>query len=99
MFENSKKLILCATNNSLTAGLWHGTKLQSYAEFSNRDQDYTAFSEYLAQQGDTNIYLIVDAIEEDYKLESLPHTTGGARREIINRKLRATIGELTPKLL
>jgi hypothetical protein len=87
MFENSKKLILCATNNSLTAGLWHGTKLQSYAEFTNRDQDYTAFSEYLAQQGDTNIYLIVDAIEEDYKLESLPHTTGGARREIINRKL------------
>jgi uncharacterized membrane protein len=87
MLSNSKKLILCATNKSLTAGLWHGTKLQTYAVFSNTDEDYTAFSEYLAQQGDTNIYLIVDAIEEDYKVESLPHTTGGARREIIERKL------------
>jgi hypothetical protein len=87
MLSNPKKLILCATNKSLTAGLWYGTKLQTYAVFSNTDEDYTAFSEYLAQQGDTNIYLIVDAIEEDYKVESLPHTTGGARREIIERKL------------
>jgi hypothetical protein len=87
MLSNPKKLILCATNKSLTAGLWYGAKLQSYAVFSNTDDDYTAFSEYLAQYGDTNIYLIVDAIEEDYKVESLPHTTGGARREIIERKL------------
>jgi hypothetical protein len=87
MLSNPKKLILCATNSGLTAGLWQGTKLQTYAVFSNTDQNYTAFSEYLAQHGNTNIYLIVDAVEEDYKLESLPHTTGGARREIVDRKL------------
>ena len=56
MFSSAKKLILCANNNSLTAGIWHGTKLQSYAVFNNIDQDYTAFSEYLAKQPDTNIY-------------------------------------------
>ena len=87
MLNSAKKLILCANNNSLTAGLWHGTKLQNYAVFSNRDQDYTAFSEYLTQQPNTNIYLIVDAVEEDYRLESLPHTSGRARVEIIERKL------------
>ena len=87
MFENTKKLICCATNHSLIAGLWHGTKLQTYAVFSNIDDDHTAFSQYLSQHNDTNIYLIVDAVEEDYKLESLPHTSGGARREIIERKL------------
>lgn len=87
MLSSAKKLILCANNTSLTAGIWHGTKLQSYAVFNNVDQDYTAFSEYLAKQPDTNIYLIVDAVEEDYKLESLPHTSGRARREIIERKL------------
>lgn len=87
MLSSAKKLILCANNSSLTAGIWHGTKLQSYAVFNNIDQDYTAFSEYLAKQPDTNIYLIVDAVEEDYKLESLPHTAGRARREIIERKL------------
>ena len=87
MLSNRKKLILCATNTSLTAGLWYGTKLQSYTVFSNSDADYSAFSEYLAQHIGTNIYLIVDAVEEDYKLESMPHTTGGARREIVARKL------------
>ena len=87
MLTNPKKIILCATNNSLTAGFWHGTKLQTYAVFSNNSQDHTRFSEYLAQHVDINVYLIADAIEEDYRLESLPHTTGGARREIVERKL------------
>ena len=87
MFAKSKKLILCVTNTSLIAGLWHGSKLQSYQVFKNQDGDHTAFSQYLTQHINVNIYLIVDAIEEDYKLESLPHTTGNARREIVERKL------------
>lgn len=87
MFGNTQKIILCITNQSLTAGLWHGNKLQSYQIFKNKDEDYTAFSRYLAKFPDVNVYLIVDAIEEDYKLEALPHTTGSARREIVERKL------------
>ena len=87
MFTNAHKLILCVTNTSLTAGLWHGTRLQSYRVFKNEDDDHTAFSEYLVQHGNINIYLIADVVEEDYKLESLPHTTGKARREIVDRKL------------
>ncbi|KAG1649562.1 Type 4 fimbrial assembly protein PilB [Nymphon striatum] len=67
----------------LTAGIWHGAKLQSYQVFKNQDEDHTAFSEYMAKHASINVYLIVDAIEEDYKLEALPHTTGNARREII----------------
>lgn len=87
MLSSAKKLILCANNNSLTAGIWYGTKMQSFAVFNNEDHDYTAFSEYLAQQSNVDIYLIVDAVEEDYRLESLPHTAGRARAEIIERKL------------
>lgn len=87
MLGNTQKLILCVTNQSLTAGLWHGTKLQSYQVFKNQDEDHTAFSQYLAKHQDIDVYLLVDAIEEDYKLEALPHTTGNARREIVERKL------------
>jgi hypothetical protein len=87
MLGSSQKLILCITNQSLMAGLWHGSKLQSYQVFENHDDDYTAFSVYLSKHKDINVYLIVDAIEEDYKLEALPHTTGNARREIVARKL------------
>jgi len=34
-----------------------------------------------------NAYLIADAIEEEYRLESLPHTSGNARAELLERKL------------
>lgn len=87
MFNNAQKLILCVTNTSLTAGLWYGTKLQSYRVFKNQDEDHTAFSDYLVQHANINIYLITDVVEEDYKLESLPHTSGRARSEIVDRKL------------
>jgi hypothetical protein len=87
MFSNAQKLILCATNSSMTVGLWHGTKLHTFRVFKNQDHDHTEFSKYLAQYNNINVYLIADAIEEDYKLESLPHTTGSARREIVERKL------------
>ncbi len=87
MFTSSKKLILCANNNRLTAGVWRGTKLLSFSVFSNAEQDTDVFNEYLAQNENTPIYLIVDAVEEDYKLESLPHTAGRARTEIVERKL------------
>lgn len=87
MLNNARKLILCATNSSLIAGLWHGSKLQTYVVFNNTTENHTAFSEFLAKHIETNIYLIVDAVEEDYRVESLPHTTGAAKREIVERKL------------
>ena len=87
MLTNSKKIILCATKSSLTAGFWYGTKLQNHTVFENTSPEHTRFSQFLAQYVDINIYLIADAVEEDYRLESLPHASGGARREIIERKL------------
>ncbi len=87
MLTSKQKIILCATNTSLTAGYWQGAKLQNYSVFLNADQDHTAFSQFLSQYLGVDIYLIADAVEEDYKLESLPHTAGNARREIVERKL------------
>ncbi len=87
MLASKQKIILCATNTSLTAGVWQGGKLQSHVAFQNNDQNHTAFSQYLGQYPNVDVYLIVDAVEEDYRLESMPHTAGSARREIVERKL------------
>lgn len=87
MFTKSQKIILCVTNHNLTAGLWHGSKLQSYKIFKNQDEDHTAFSQYMSEHTGIDVYLMVDAIEEDYKLEALPHTAGSARRELVARKM------------
>ena len=87
MFAMTKKLILCVTNSGLTAGFWHGSKLQNYSVFKQSNDDYTDFAAFIAQYPDIDVYLIVDAIEENYKLESMPHTTGRARGEMLERRL------------
>ncbi|HQN65111.1 MAG TPA: hypothetical protein PLR90_04690 [Methylophilus sp.] len=87
MLTSKHKIVLCATNTSLTVGVWQGSKLQQHVVFQNTDQDHTAFSQYLSQHPDVDLYLLVDAIEEDYRLETMPHTAGNARREMIERKL------------
>ncbi len=87
MFAKKQKIILYINNQSLTAGLWLGSKLQVYKTFKNKDEEHTAFSRYLAEFTDVDVYIIADAIEEDYKLEALPHAIGKARKELVERKL------------
>ncbi|OIQ92408.1 hypothetical protein GALL_256290 [mine drainage metagenome] len=81
------KLVLCATASHLLAGIWRAGKLQTHQIFMNDDAGHQAFSVFLAQFPATPVYLIADAVEEDYRLESVPHTTGAANRELIDRKL------------
>ena len=84
MFKASQhKIVLCATANNLLAGVWRNGQLQGNQAFANDDVGYAAFTEFLNQYNTAPIYLIADAVEEDYKLESLPHTSGAAKRELI----------------
>ena len=88
MFNGSqKKLVLCATANNLLAGLWHAGKLQGSQTFANDETGHAAFAEFLQQYPATPVYLLADAVEEDYRLERVPHTVGAAKRELIARKL------------
>lgn len=81
------KLILCASNQRLIAGIWYGTKLHHFETFDNHEQGYEAFDQCLKKYPQVNVYMIADAIEEEYRLESLPHTTGSTRAELLERKL------------
>ena len=83
----STKLVLCATADHLLAGLWHAGKLQDNQSFNNDESGHAAFAEFLQQHMATPLYLIADAVEEDYRLEKVPHTSGAAKRELISRKL------------
>jgi len=84
---SQNKLVLCATAHNLLAGLWPAGKLQGSQIFVNDDAGHLAFAEFLQQYPATPVYLMADAVEEDYRLESVPHVTGAAKRELIERKL------------
>ena len=88
MFKGpSNKIVLCATANSLLAGVWAAGKLQGSQSFANHEDGHAAFAAFLQQYPSIPVYLMADAVEEDYRLESVPHTSGMAKRELIARKL------------
>lgn len=81
------KIVLAAFPDRLTAGLWHMGRLRSCQSFHNGEAGLENFRQFLRQHKNTPIYLIVDAVEEDYRLETLPHTFGQARRGLVERRL------------
>ena len=87
MNSRPHKLVLCATSHSLLAGLWRAGKLQGSQAFNNDEAGHEAFAEFLKQYISIPMYLMADAVEEDYRLESVPHTSGAAKKELVNRKL------------
>jgi hypothetical protein len=88
MFKSSTtKLMLCATSQYLLVGLWSRGILQGSQVFNNDDNGHAGVAEFFQQHPDTPVYLIADAVEEDYRVENLPHTSGAAKRELIKRKL------------
>lgn len=81
------KIILYVSNASLTAGVWQAGRLKSYQVFEQDEQGIKDFEHYLQQHPGISIYVLCDSIEEDYRLENLPHTSGNSRRELLARKL------------
>ena len=81
------KIVLCATSKHLTAGIWRLGKLRSYQTFRNEEQGQQDFRSFLQNHPGIPLYLLADDVEEDFRVETLPHTSGTARREMVERKL------------
>lgn len=85
--KQASTIVLYATVSFLVAGVWRNRKLLSFQVFQHDDAGKIAFKQFLQINVESKIYLIVDAVEEDYRLETLPHTTGNERSELLARKL------------
>lgn len=81
------KIVLCALPDRLTAGYWRMGRLVSCQSFVADEQGLHAFAQFLDQHEHAPIHLIADAVEEDYRIESLPHTSGAARKALLERRL------------
>jgi hypothetical protein len=84
MFE---KLIICIQPKSLSASLWRAGRLVQDWQFQADEAGQQAFFGLLKRYPQTRLYALVDSVEEDYRLESLPHVQPFERREMVERKL------------
>jgi hypothetical protein len=84
----ARKLVLCASSFHLTAGVWTGRRLDAVRSFEDVEEDQQAFANFLRAAHGMPVYLMADSVDEDYRFETLPHTSGSDRRDMVERKLK-----------
>lgn len=84
----ANKLLLCISMIGATAARWKGGRLHDCEVFANDEAGIAAFRNYAAASAGTPAFVIVDAVEEDYRFETLPHASGSDRAQMVERKLR-----------
>ncbi|MDP1674462.1 MAG: hypothetical protein Q8L65_15290 [Burkholderiales bacterium] len=84
----ASKLLICISANRTTAARWRGGRLQDCVVFAPDETGADEFRDYVADSGKIPAFIIVDVVEEDYRLETLPHASGSDRAQMVERKLR-----------
>ena len=82
------KLLICISAEQATVSVSHNGKLGACQAFANDDEGAESFDRYVASLKSMPALVMVDAVEEDYRFELLPHATGRDRTELVNRRLR-----------
>ena len=84
----SDSILVCVSAAQVSAAVWRGGRFTTCTVFENDDNGVIAFREFLQTAKRHPVKIIVDAVEEDYRFESLPHSFGSDRAEMLNRKLK-----------
>jgi len=82
------KLVICVTAEQATLAVSHNGRLGPCRSFRNDDQGNESLDHYLAALKRMPVLVMVDAVEEDYRFEMLPHASGRDRAELLDRRLR-----------
>ncbi len=81
------KHILYLTNDKLVALLIKRGSIVGRETFALSDIDVPVFGDYLARYRETPTHLVTDLIEEDFRLDTIPHLRGSDQEAVISRKL------------
>ncbi len=81
------KHFLYLTNDKLVSLVFSGNTLVSRESFGVGSIQTRAFEEQLSKYASSPTYLITDLIEEDFRLDTIPHLRGSDRQAVLDRKL------------
>ena len=81
------KILVSLTARSARFALFERGNLSQLSGYANGEAAWAAFDTLLQAHPSTPVYLMLDTVEEEYRTEVLPHVRGGARREMLKRKL------------
>lgn len=81
------KIILCISAKQATVGVWRLERFVSCNVYTNDEAGHAKFRLFLTRYHNSPVHLIIDAVEEDYRTETMPHSSGKIRNEMLHRKL------------
>ncbi|MHA4871166.1 hypothetical protein ACXZ1M_26105 [Duganella sp. PWIR1] len=82
------KHLFYLTGDQLCAYLWHGGKLTGGVCFVNNRGGVDDFMDYVdSHQRSAPVYILADLIEEDFQRVTMPHVSGRAARQLLQRRL------------
>jgi hypothetical protein len=82
------KIVMCISAEQATAAISQRGRLTDIRKFGNDEKGWSAFETYLRRRPRATISIMADSIDEDYRIERLPHASSGDRKQLIARKLR-----------
>ena len=82
------KLLICVSSQGAVLAYWRGGRIVECQTYAHDDDGLAGFKERIARCTDIPVYVLVDAVEEDYRFETLPHATGSDRTDMVARKLK-----------
>ena len=86
IFTSQLLVYVCAWN--ITVACRRAGKLRLIGQFDADEGGRRAFAATLQMFKGSPVSVMVDSVDEDYRLETLPHVIGSARREMLERRLR-----------
>jgi hypothetical protein len=81
------RLLVCISSAGASVALWRGRLVQA-RRYELGEEGEAAFAQLLATVSNVPVVFMVDSVDEDYRFETLPHTLGRDRQELLGRKLR-----------
>jgi hypothetical protein len=83
-----EKILICVSSLQASAAYWHGGRIAELRHFAHDEKGLADFRQFLAPHANVPVFIMVDAVEEDYRFETLPHSIGPDRAQMVQRKLR-----------
>ena len=83
-----EKLLICISSLQATAAHWRAGKIVQLEQFQHEERGLADFRQFLTPHSNVPVFVMVDAVEEDYRFETLPHSFGPDRTQMVTRKLR-----------
>ena len=82
------KLLIYLSSASVSAAVTRSGRVSAITHFDNDEAGVAEFRSRLGEWKGLPAFVLVDATEEDYRFETLPHASGADRQQMVARKLR-----------